>query len=85
MTDPNPTAPDISDFAPFPDFARECERKRVATKPQLAWWMRYRQTNGLLSSGAIVEKRVSPTGKRPLLYVNRPKFIAWLSTSDRAA
>ncbi len=72
----------LEDFGSFPDFARECERKKVATRSQLAWWMRYRDTNGLLSSGAIVEKRINPKARRPMLYVNRPRFVAWLAQSD---
>ncbi|NCA71463.1 MAG: hypothetical protein EOM91_15495 [Sphingobacteriia bacterium] len=84
MTDqPAPTT--LEDLTPFADFMRECERKKVATKSQLAWWLRYRDTNGLLSSGAVIEKRVSPAAKRPLLYANRSRFVAWLSHSDSQA
>ncbi|NCA72321.1 MAG: hypothetical protein EOM91_20075 [Sphingobacteriia bacterium] len=81
MTDqPAPTT--LDDLTPYADFARECARKKVATESQLAWWMRYRAENGLLASGAIIEKRVSPHATRPLLYAHRSRFIAWLSTSD---
>ncbi len=75
----------LEDLTPFPDFARECERKGVATKFQLSWWMRYRRTNGLAASGAIVEKRINPAARRPVLYVNRPRFVDWLSSSDAKA
>ncbi|WP_373510376.1 hypothetical protein [Thiocapsa sp.] len=78
-----PTA--LEDLSPFSDFSRECEKKKVATRAQLAWWLRYRQTNGLLSSGAIIEKRISPTARKPVLYVNRPAFVAWLSGADTKA
>lgn len=81
MTDhPAPTT--LEDLTPFADFARECERKKVATKSQLAWWLRFRETNGLKATGAVVEKRISPNAKRSILYANRGRFVAWLSTSD---
>jgi hypothetical protein len=82
MTD-NPAT--LEDLTPFADFSRELERKKVATRSSLAWWMRYRATNGLLASGAIIEKRISPTARKPVLYVNRARFIAWLSQSDAQA
>lgn len=72
----------LEDLTPFADFARECELKKVATRSQLAWWLRYRDTNGLKSSGAVIEKRFSPKAKRSRLYANRARFVAWLSTSD---
>jgi hypothetical protein len=82
MTD-QPTA--LKDLAPFAVFVRECEKEGVATKGQLNWWLRYRKTNGLLSSGAIIEKKISPTARRPMLYAHRPRFAEWLSTSDTQA
>ena len=79
------TPTSLEDLTPFADFARECEKKKVATRSQLAWWMRYRADNGLLASGAVIEKRVSPTARRPMLYANRSRFVAWLSQSDAQA
>ncbi len=75
----------LDDLVPFADFARECEKRKVATVSQLAWWLRYRENNGLLSSGAVIEKRVNPKARRPMLYANRGRFVAWLSQSDTKA
>ena len=76
---PSGTPLDLSDITSFADFVRECERKKTATKGQLQWWLRYRAENGLTASGAIVERRANPRSKRPMLFVVRPKFIAWLA------
>jgi len=75
----------LSDIVAFADFARECEKSKIASKSQLQWWLRYRKDNGLLASGAVVEKKISPTSKRPLLFVVRPKFVEWLACSNQAA
>lgn len=77
-------APDLSDITPFTDFVRECERQKLATKGQLQWWLRYRNENGLTSSGAVVEKRPNPRSKRPMLFVVRPRFAAWLAGAEAA-
>lgn len=83
MTTDHPVA--LEDLTPFADFARELERKKIATRSSIAWWMRYRDTNGLKASGAIIEKRVNPKARRPMLYANRARFAAWLSQSDTKA
>ena len=75
---------DLTDFVPFPDFCRQAEKLNLATRTQLQWWMRYRHQNGLIGSGAIVEKAVNPKSSRKMLFVVRPRFIDWLA-SGRAA
>ena len=69
----------LTDIVHFADFIRECEKQKLATRGQLQWWVRYRDENGLTSSGAVVEKRPNPKSKRPLLFVVKPRFVAWLS------
>ena len=73
---------ELSDITPFPAFARQCETQGIATKTQLQWWLRFRSENGLSQSGAIVEKRPNPRSKRPMLFVNKPRFASWLATSQ---
>ncbi|AFL75496.1 hypothetical protein [Thiocystis violascens] len=86
MTAPNPAPrPDLGDISQFSDFARECERHKLATKSSLLWWMRYRHQNGLIASGAVIEKRPNPTSKRPMLFIVRPRFIDWLSNGNPEA
>ena len=72
----------IEDIVPFSLFVSECEKKKISTKGQLQWWMRYRVENGLLESGAVVEKYVNPRSKRPVLFIVKPKFVEWLSKSS---
>ena len=74
----------LADIAPFPDFIRECEKTGVATRGQLTWWARYRHENGLIASGALVEKRVNPRSTKPMLFAVRPRFVDWLAGRDRA-
>lgn len=76
---------DLDDIVPFADFCREAEKRKLATRPSLQWWARYRHENGLISSGAIVELRANPKSKRPLLFVVRPRFVQWLTQSHRHA
>lgn len=73
---------DLSDIVPLSVFYRECAEKNVASKGQLAWWVRYRHENGLAACGAIVEKRANPRSKRPMLFAVRPKFVGWLTASS---
>jgi hypothetical protein len=75
----------LTDIAPFPDFIRECEETGVATRGQLTWWARYRHENGLIASGALVEKRVNPRSKKPMLFAVRPRFVDWLAGRDATA
>lgn len=72
----------LADIQPFPTFARQCERDGIATTQQLRWAARYRHTNGLIESGALVEKRVNPSSRKPKLYVVVPRFVGWLSTNE---
>jgi hypothetical protein len=78
------TTQDLTELAPFAPFSRQCEKAGIATRTQLQWWLRYRKENGLSASGAIIEKRPNPRSKRPMLFVNKPRFAQWLST-DHAA
>ena len=75
----------LDDIIPFVDFCREAEKRKLATRTQLQWWMRYRRENGLIASGAIVEKRTNPKSSRPLLFVVRPRFVEWLTNSHQHA
>ncbi|NVZ09521.1 hypothetical protein HW932_09620 [Allochromatium humboldtianum] len=84
-TNPGKSALDLSDIVPFADFCREAEKRKLATRTALQWWMRYRRENGLLSSGAVVEKRANPQSKRALLFVVRPRFVEWLTNSHQHA
>lgn len=77
-------APTLEDFQTFRDFARDFERQKLGTEHSLRWLARYREENGLLQSGALIELR-RPGAARPRLLVNRPKFAAWLASQSAAA
>jgi hypothetical protein len=75
----------LQDISPVASFIRECERAGTATEQQIRWWLRYRNENGLLASGAVVEKRANPKSRKPMLFIVRPRFIAWLANNQAAA
>lgn len=81
VTDSTRTAPTLSleDIAPFRVFAAECERGKIATEHQLRWWVRFRDENGLSACGAVVERRPNPRSTRPMLFIVRPRFAAWMA------
>lgn len=85
MTHPAPIANpslDLTDIIAWPAFIKDCEARKIATRGQLQWWARYRHINNLAASGALVEKRVHPGSSRPMLFVVRPRFVAWLAGQD---
>lgn len=76
---------DIRDIYPFRLYAREVWVPRgLGTEHSLRWLARHRRRNGLLASGAIIEK-CTPGCGRPLLFVHGPRFARWLATSDTEA
>ena len=79
------TAPNLSDIYSFQRFVAEVWTPQgLGTEYNLRWFLRYREKNGLLASGAVVEK-FTPGAQRPRLYINKPKFAAWLAESDHQA
>lgn len=86
---PNPTttpaaaAPALGDIVPFKKFAQQFERQGLGTEFSLRWLVRFRAQNGMLKSGAVIEKR-TPGAARPKLFINAPKFASWLATTDQA-
>lgn len=84
-TDPTRPPLGLSDIVPFVDFCREAEKLKLATRSGLQWMLRYRHENGLIASGAVVEKRLNPTAKRPALFIVKPRFIAWLANDSQKA
>ena len=55
---------DLSDVLPFAVFCREAEKCKLASRATLQWWLRHRAQNGLLASGAVVERRINPLAKK---------------------
>ncbi len=79
------TTIDLSDITPLAAFITECEQQGLATRSQLRWMSRWRAENGLLASGAIIERRINPGAKKGMLFVVRPKFVQWLSSQTEVA
>jgi len=73
----------LDDIQALPRFIKNCERRNLATAQQIRWWLRYRETNGLLDSGAVTEKRPNPSSRKPRLFVVVPRFVNWMATTQK--
>ncbi|NEX15771.1 MAG: hypothetical protein C1943_03800 [Halochromatium sp.] len=62
----------------------EWEPSGLGTEQTLRWAMRHRHTNGLVEFGAVIEKYMGTGKKKPRLFINVPRFYAWLATTDTA-
>lgn len=72
----------FSSLYPLTRFVAEVwQPQGFGTEQSLRWLLRYRTANGLLKSGAVIEKR-TPGAARPRLYINAQNFAAWLAKSD---
>ena len=80
-TSAQPSADALGHIYPLRKFAAKYEREGLGTEFSLRWKLRFREQNGLLESGAVIEKR-TPGHQRPRLFVNAPKFAAWMAQSD---
>lgn len=75
--------PSLGDIYPFARFATIYEKQGLGTEFSLRWLIRFRRQNGLMASGAVIEKR-TPGSSRPRIFINAPRFAVWLATSDTA-
>lgn len=51
----------------------------------LRWELRFRTTNGLIDSGAVVERYADPTATRAALLISPTLYFAWLTSPRRGA
>ena len=49
----------------------------------LRWELRFRQTNGLMTIGSVIERRADPKATRPKLLISPSRYFAWLRGSSR--
>lgn len=82
--EPVPVEAELGDFTNFETFARELAQHGITTEMGLRYWLRLREQNGLLTSGAVVEVR-APGSRRPKLLFNRKGFARWLASGAVAA
>jgi len=71
----------LSDINTFNAFLDIEWRPSGGTEHSLRWLLRDRDRNGLLTSGAVVEKR-APGRNKPKLFIVKSKFKAWMLQSD---
>lgn len=58
----------------------------VASEQAARWILRRRHTNGLVSSGAVIEMKTDPGQSRPRLLIDPERMIPWLlQANPRAA
>ncbi len=56
----------------------------VPSETALRWYLRERHTNGLVSSGAVVEIRQRSEQIRPKILIRGPRFAWWLINHNGA-
>ena len=83
-TQPAPVG--LSDIIPVPRFIRtHWEAQGLGTEQSFRWMLRYRHENGLIDSGAIIERKATPGSKRTVLFVVLPRFVDWFTNQTTKA
>lgn len=57
----------------------------VASVGSLRWQLNNSSSNGLDAAGAVIRKHTRPDSKRPIVYIDVPKYFAWLRSDAKAA
>lgn len=57
----------------------------VATVGALRWQLNNSASNGLDAAGAVIRKHTRPGSKRPIVYIDVPRYFAWLRGDAKAA
>jgi hypothetical protein len=66
-----------------PREAAEDDPETYGTADSVRWLLRNRKTNGLLESGAVVERINRPGQTRPKLTIVHPKWVMWKATPHK--
>jgi len=56
----------------------------IATLGALRWQLNHSAANGLDDIGAVIRKLTRPESKRPIVYIDVPKYFAWLRSDAKA-
>jgi len=51
----------------------------------LRWQLNHSASNGLDAAGAVIRKHTRPNSKRPIVYIDVPKYFAWLRSDTKVA
>lgn len=51
----------------------------------LRWELRFRHQNGLVDSGAVIERWADPKASRPTLLISPSRYFGWLRAASRGA
>jgi hypothetical protein len=57
----------------------------IATAGSLRWQLCNSGTNGLDEAGAVIRKHTRPDSKRPIVYIDVPRYFRWLRGDKQAA
>ena len=49
----------------------------------LRWELRFRRENGLVESGAVVERRADPRATRGALFISPTRYFEWLRQTTK--
>jgi len=56
----------------------------VATESALRWQLNNSATNGLDAAQAVIRKHTGPNSKRPMVYIDVPRYFQWLRGDAKA-
>jgi len=56
----------------------------VATVGALRWQLNNSASNGLDAARAVIRKHTRPDSKRPIVYIDVPRYFAWLRGDAKA-
>lgn len=57
----------------------------ITTASSLHWQLVNSARNGLDQSGAVIRKYMRPEAKRAVIYIDVPRYFAWLRGDSKAA
>ena len=57
----------------------------IATSGSLRWQLNNSASNGLDACKAVIRKHTRPNSKRPIVYIDVPRYFQWLRGEVKAA
>ena len=75
--------PELNELCSVAEFARRYPNI-IPSESALRWYLRERDHNGLLASGAVVELRQRSDQIRPKILIRGPRFAWWLINHNGA-
>jgi len=76
--------PQLENLLSVSEFARRYTNI-AASEQSVRWLLRRRHTNGLISSGAVIEIKTDPGQSRPRLLLDPERLVPWMLRANPRA